>query len=365
MRIVFVVNNYPPRVGGVEIHVAALAGRLAALGHDVSVHTLSESPAGERLEDGVRVTRWAELFTIGGLLGFPTPAAARGLAAAIRADRPDVVSVHTRFFPLTWLGTFLGRRLGVPVIHTEHGSDHVASPSPVIAWGSRVVDWTLGRWALRSAAAVVGVSEEVVAFVRRLAGVDAEVFHNAIEPPDSVAVAPRRHAVFVGRMVPGKGWEDFLTALRDQPDDVTAELLGDGPDLPELRARAAAMGWGDRLVVRGRVPLTEVYAALAGSVLVNPTRLSEGFQTTLLEALASGGRVVTYPVPGAERLAAEGAPVRIVPRDAAELGRALTESLDADVRWAPEAVESWTWPRRAEEYVALAERTVASGARPR
>ena len=53
-HIAFVVNNYPPRVGGVEKHVGALAARLVGLGHRVTVFTLSDEP-GVSVEDGVRV----------------------------------------------------------------------------------------------------------------------------------------------------------------------------------------------------------------------------------------------------------------------------------------------------------------------
>lgn len=357
MRIAFVVNNYPPRVGGVENHVAALARQLVAQGHDVVVHTLSQAPGPVSIEHGVRVRRWHEWFQVGGLLGFPTPGAACGIARALRAERPDLISVHTRFFPLTWLGAALGRVRGVPVLHTEHGSDHVASPSPMIRWGSRVVDLTLGRWSLRAAARVVGVSDEVVAFVKRLSGVDADVFHNAIEPPVDTdpAAGTRRHLVFVGRIVPGKGWEDFLDVVAALPADVTAEVVGDGPDFEELTDRVRSLGLDARVTVRGRVPLVQVFEALRGAVLVNPTRLSEGFQTTLIEALAVGARVVTYPVPGAGRLTVEDAPIVTTAREVPALVAAVAASLDHPAApWPAAAVEGWTWPARAGEYAALA-----------
>ncbi len=364
MRVAFVVNNYPPRVGGLENHVAALARRLAENGHDVVVHTLSETNHGASIEHGVRVVRWPELFQIGGLLGFPTPRAARAIVRAVRADA-DAISVHTRFFPLTWLGVFAaGRR--IPVVHTEHGSDHVASPSRMIRWGSRLVDVTLGRWSLRRAGQVVGVSDEVVAFVARLAGVRARVFFNAIEMPVVTAgeIEPRRHLVFVGRMVPGKGWEDFLDAVRAQDADVTGEVLGDGSDLPAVHARVAELGLEQRVGVRGRVPPSDVFAALAGAILVNPTRLSEGFQTTLLEALAVGARVVTYPVPGVDVLTADGAPLHVVDADPSALAAGVRQALvDAAEAWPRERVAAWTWPVRAREYEKLLAAVTGGGLR--
>lgn len=358
MRLVFVVNNYPPRVGGLESHVSHLARHLAEQGVEVEVHTLTDGAPGRSVEDGITVHRWREAFQIGGLLGFPTPAAALGIARAL--EGADLVSVHTRFFPLTWLGTAAARHWRIPVIHTEHGSGFVATSSPVMFLGSRAVDLTFGRWSLRHASAVVGVSEDVVAFVRRLAGVEATVFYNAIEPPVvRSAAAPRRHAVFVGRVVPGKGWQDFLAAVAAAGPDVTAEVMGEGSDLAELRRRVDALGLTERVAVRGRVPLAAVYDALEEAVLVNPTRLAEGFQTTLLEALAVGARIVTYPVPGADTLVAQGAAVTVVPRDVDALAAGLREALaEPSPAWDADQLAPWTWPVRTSEFLELSRRLV-------
>lgn len=355
VRITFVVNNYPPRVGGVENHVASLARHLTEQGHEVVVQTLTRGATGCSDESGIRVYRWGELFTIGGLLGFPTPAAAWGIWRDVRESR-STVSVHTRFFPLTWLGAAAARSAHLPLILTEHGSDHVASPSHVIRWGSRIVDITLGRWSLRAADAVVGVSDDVVSFVRRLSGVGAQVFYNAIEAPNiPVEGSPRRHLVFVGRIVPGKGWEDFLEVVLAQEPSVTAEILGDGSDMERLQRRVMEIGLGSRVGLRGRVPLDDVFRSLAGAVLVNPTQLSEGFQTTLLEAVAVGGRVVTYPVPGAELLRSEGAPVRVARRAKSDLAEEVRRELDDPGRpWTAGQLAAWTWPVRAREYAGLA-----------
>ena len=359
-RVAIAVTNYPPLVGGLESHVSSLARSLAGLGHDVRVLTVS-GPPGEAVEDGVHVRRWPAWFMVGGLWRVPSPRSGASIWRALTSD-VDVISVHTRFFPLTWLAVAAGRWAGVPVIHTEHGSGFVASPDPVIRAVSRMVDLTAGRLALRGATRVVGVSREVVSFVWRLARVRAEVFHNAIEPPPvpGVAPSPRRVVAFVGRIVPGKGWEDFLSALSRQDAAVMGQVLGVGSDLDALRARVEQLGLSDRVAVRGRVPLAEVYEVLAGGILVNPTRLAEGFQTTLLEALAVGARVVTYPVPGAQLLVEDGAPVTVTAATVDELAAALRRELEEPrPAWPAEKVASWTWPGRGREFSALLNRTVA------
>ena len=358
MRIAFVVNNYPPRTGGVELHVRSLARELVRQGHDALVVTLGERP-GWSDDEGVRVLALPEHFRVADILGFPGPGTRPRLTRLLRDERIDVVSVHTRFFPMSFVGWRAARAAGIPVIHTEHGSDHVASESAAIRLASRAVDFTLGRAVLRGANRVLGVSESVTAFVRRLAGVEADVFYNAIDPtPAGAAPAADRpdRLVFVGRLVPGKGWREFLAAVRAvraEGRPVTAEVVGDGPDRQELEAAILELGLADAVAVRGRVSQAEVREALRGATLVNPTTLSEGFQTTLLEALAEAGRVVTYPVPGAEVLQSRGAPVAIASgRDGAALEDALRTMLDEPGAPVPPGfIDAWTWPARAEQFV--------------
>lgn len=364
LRIAFVVNNYPPRVGGVELHVRNLARRLTAQGHRVLVVTLADAP-GRIDEDGIEVVRLPEHLRVADILGFPSFGTTRRLAALLRAERIDVVSVHTRFFPMSWVGLRAARRSGVPVLHTEHGSDHVASPSFVIRVASRVVDFTVGRAVLRGASQVLGVSEDVVSFVRRLSGRDdARVFYNAIDAaPEGLDRTPRVHLVFVGRLVPGKGGEDFVDALALLASDgvaFSAEILGDGARRADLESAVERAGLTDRVVLRGRVSLDEVSRSLAGAVLVNPSTLAEGFQTTILEALEAGGAVVSYDLPGVRTLRDQGFPVELVESKTADaLAAAIRHRLETP--WPVLPMERWLWTARAEEYAGIAAEAIGRG----
>lgn len=374
MKVAFIVNNYPPRTGGVELHVQALAGEIVHRGHEAVVVTLGSEP-GWRQDRGVAVLTLPERMRIADILGFPKLGTRARLTRLLREQKIDIVSTHTRFFPMSYVGWRAAKAAGSIHVHTEHGSDHVASDSFIIRFASRMVDWSLGRAVLRGASRVLGVSEDVVDFVQRLAGVHAEVFYNAIEPvslsDDSASVVVDRpaHLVFVGRLVAGKGWADYLetiSILRGQGIGVTGEILGDGADLARVHDRVEMLGLGDTVAVRGRVDPAEVRGSLRGATLVNPTRLSEGFQTTLLEAIAEQGRVVTYPVPGALTLQSQGAPVRISAATnpsalAAEISGVLA---DPPPPAAPATLDQWTWPTRADQYLAMCaaelERSTAS-----
>lgn len=363
MRIAFVVNNYPPKVGGVESHVHSLARNLRDLGHEILVVTLSDH-AGDATEDGIEVVRLREHLRVGEVLGFPSPGTTRRLVRMLSARGVEAVSVHTRFFPMTWIGVRAARRAGAALVHTEHGSGHVVSDSPLIALASRMVDATLGRWALRRADTALGVSEAVVAFVRRLSGRQAQVFYNAIEPTDRLedGDAPPRvdHLVFVGRLVPGKGAELFVDAVADlaaTAPHATAAILGDGPERDAIAARIRGAGQQGRIVLRGRVSAAEVRKELRGAILVNPTTLAEGFQTTLLEALDVEGRVATFPVPGAQLLREQGHAVEIAAEPTAEALVDAVRRARAD-HGAPVRLQGWYWQDRAREYAEVVARAV-------
>ena len=179
MKIAMIVNSYPPRLGGLESHIENLAHGLAEQGHRVWVLTISDSP-GRRTDDGVRVLTGRSHLPIAEVISCPSPGARRAITGFLRAQAIDVVSTHTRFFPMSLVGLRAAHAAGVPVIHTEHGSGFVATPSPVIALGSRAVDLTAGRYVLRRAERVLAVSPQAAAFVKRLGGVDADVFYNEI-----------------------------------------------------------------------------------------------------------------------------------------------------------------------------------------
>lgn len=368
-HIAIVVNNYPPRVGGLEKHVSALADQLLALGHRVTVFTVSGEP-GVGIESGVRVHRLPRRFPIADVISFPPLGTTRRLTSALRDQGVTVVSTHTRFFPLTWIGTRAARRAGVPSVHTEHGSDYVRSASRVIELASRLVDLTFGRNALRRSTQVLAVSKDAASFVKRLSGRDSKLFHNAIDlaewnvPASARPTRPSR-LVFVGRLVPGKGWDTFLAVcatLRGTLRElgVTAHVLGGGPDLERCRQQVDALGLADLVQVHGPADSSRVRDLLTGGVLVNASVLAEGFGITLLEATAVGAQIVSYPVPAADALLEHDAPVWLVESPSIDdLAAQVTNALEhPKPAVTPEALDAWSWEARAREYTDLVDDVV-------
>lgn len=361
-HIAFVVNNYLPSVGGVEFHVAALANQLASLGARVTVFCLDNDTPSE-LETNPRIVRFKCSPAVGGVLAWPWPGTSRKIRRMLADTSVTAISTHTRFFPMSLIGVRIAKRLGVPGIHTEHGSAAVKGVSPAVALASNLVDGTMGRLVLRGASRVLCISEGAREFVRDLAGVNGEVFHNAIDTAAFTGAgddspARRTRLVYVGRIVPGKGWDLALATaeqLASDHPDMELHIVGDGIDRAALAARAGASPLADRVVIHGQQPPARIAELLRGSVFLNPTTLSEGFQTTLLEAVAAGAAVVSTPVGAARYLLEAGADVRLAEAsDAGAWADNVRAALDSPAAPpAPELVDSFDWKRRAAEYLAV------------
>lgn len=354
LRVLFVTHNIPKHPGDAAgSFVLRLAVALRASGHQVDVI----APGGDGLADrevleGVPIARvryappgrmtlahsgtmaeavrgsWAGRAALLGLLHALRRAARGHLVAAAAAGAPvDVLHAHW-WFPSGLALWGLPRRAEVPLVITMHGSD------VRLAQGVRFVH-PLMRSVLRQAAARTTVSAWLRDAVQSMAPdlpvsvapmpVDVQAF------PPADPGQPRSGILFVGRLNTQKGPADLLEALTRKPlAHATLALAGDGPDGARLRARADALGLGDRIRWLGMLPpraLADCYRRAA--VVAMPSR-GEGLGLVAVEAQLSGTPVVAYAdggLPDVVRPADGG--VLVPPGDIDALAEALGHVLDA------------------------------------
>lgn len=126
-------------------------------------------------------------------------------------------------------------------------------------------------------------------------GVDLERF----APGDPIAArralglpVAGRIVIGVGRLIPAKGFDVAVRAVRQLPDTVLV-LVGDGPE----RSKLKALG-GDQVRLLGTLSPDEVAMAYqASDAFVLPSH-REGWPNVVTEALASGLPVIATPVGG-------------------------------------------------------------------
>jgi glycosyltransferase involved in cell wall biosynthesis len=240
-------------------------------------------------------------------------------------------------YPDGFGGVVLARMLGVPAVVKLHGSDinHIARmPGP-----RRQLRWALPRAArvvavsrgLADEVAALGVPRERIALV--LNGVDRELFHPTDRAAARAALGlPVDAAIvlYVGALKASKGVLDLIAAfetLAVRRPDAHLVVVGDG----ELRARDDELaGRVPRLHVLGSRPLAEVPRLMAACDVLALASWNEGTPNVVLEALASGRRVVATAVGGVPDLLPDRVLGDLVPpRDPAALAAALERALAA------------------------------------
>lgn len=255
------------------------------------------------------------------------PLYAASIAPALHHYKGKVdVVLGSWAYPDGFAAVIAGKLLGVPSVVKLHGSDiNVIAKLP----GPR----RLSAWALPQAAKVVAVSralgDEVVALgVPRanveivMNGVDAELF----KPRDRAAA--RRElglahlgdgplALYVGNLKPEKGVVDLLAAWAKVRKGTLA-VVGGGP----------VAVTGERTLAVGPLPHDRVTTWMAACDVLVLASHAEGTPNVVLEALASGRRVVATTVGGIPDLITSTALGELVtPRDPDALAVALERAL--------------------------------------
>lgn len=366
-HLLVVTTNLHQNAGGVQEHLKALLPRLVERGLRTTAIYLGD-PEPPQLVDGVQVLALQRHLDVREVLGVPHPGDWGRIERLVRdgdlLGGPPVTAIatHTRFFPMSYLGVRLGRRLNIPTLHTEHGGGSVITASAPYRATSLAVDLTMGRAVLRGADRVLAVSERSAAFVERLSGVSAHVLNNGVDlaswerPRGMRAPAGPRALVFVGRLVPEKGWRTFLDvveAARRAGHNGTAHVFGAGPDEEAAQREVTTRGIAD-VVFHGHATAAQMAPALSGAVFVNPTLAAEGFQLTLVEAAAAGASVASYAVGGVDELGHAGCvDLTSVPQgDEAGLTQSVLALLASPP---PEVVHDdlarWDWDHVADAYL--------------
>jgi glycosyltransferase involved in cell wall biosynthesis len=296
MRVLVVTHYFPEHKSGIVVVAEELARRLAARGADVEWMASVVGPgAGPKGVRRLPVRAWNVTER---RLGFPYPLwGPLSLGRLARAvGRADVVHLHDGLYMGNVAAYLLARRLGKPVVATQH-IGAIPYSSPLLRGLLGAANRTLARLVLAGADRCVFISPSVQDYFTNLCrfarpplylpnGVDAEVFHpvgdeerRALRARLGLA-ADRRVLLFVGRFVEKKGLRLLHELARSLPEFQWV-FVGWGPEDP---AR-----WGlPQVRCVGPLPQRDIAAWYrAGDLLVLPS-VGEGFPLVVQEAMACG-----------------------------------------------------------------------------
>lgn len=261
------------------------------------------------------------------------------LARHVRRFAPDVVHLHSSKAGLVGRLVMRGRR---PTVFQPHAWSFEADPG-LLGWGALQWERVSARWA--DAILCVSEAERERGERARIRGpfrvipngVDLDAFRQA-GPADREAARRRLRlpdnplVVCVGRLHRQKGQDLLLAAwpaVRERIPKARLTLVGEGPERPQLEARAVE---GVRLVGE-RGDVAEWLAA--ADVVAAPSRW-EGMSLTVLEAMARGRSVVAFGVAGMRETVGENAGAVVPPGDLRALSDALALRLADPTRAAAE-----------------------------
>ena len=229
-RTLVVTNDFPPRVGGIQRTLGALAGELPP----ERVAVLAPSWDGAEAFDAnasYRVFRQPERFL------WPTPAVGRRVEAAVRASGAEVV-LFGATYPLALLGPRLARK-GTPYLAAAHGFEYWLSIAP----GTHAL---VRRATARAARVPVMCSEFIARTVRTAVpravpvsvlypGADLQAFRPDLPTAnlrERLERGDRPLVVCVSRLVARKGQDVLILGMarvRRQVPDATLVIVGGGP----------------------------------------------------------------------------------------------------------------------------------------
>jgi glycosyltransferase involved in cell wall biosynthesis len=272
----------PPSYGGTEAVVDRLARGLVAAGHDVLLFAPGDSTCPVPTVPNASKARPDEI-------GVTTVELAHVILGHDRLSGCDIVHDHTL------AGPAVGRRRGTPpIVTTSHG--------PFTPEVSRVYQ----SFARRVPIIAISHAQAVQA---SLQGVHvARVIHHGLDP-DEVTAGPGDggYLLFLGRMHPDKGVDAAVRVARAAgvPLRIAAKMR-----------EPAEREWFDVCVKPllsadvtyvGEATHAEALTLLQGALaLVNPIRWAEPFGLVMVEALAAGTPVLTFPIGAAPEIVEHG-----------------------------------------------------------
>jgi glycosyltransferase involved in cell wall biosynthesis len=252
------------------------------------------------------------------------------LGREMRDFSPDWVYIDEEPYNLaTWQALYHARRCGAKALFFSWQNIERRYPPP-FSWGE--------RWVLRRADfAVMGTQSAADVWrakgyagpyvVQPQFGTDTSLFAPSPRPSRPFTIG------YIGRMVEEKGLFVLFDALAALEGDWRLRMVGGGPLISALQARAAASGIADRIAWVSQVPSSQVaaqYAYLDALALPSLTRPNwkEQFGRVLVEAMACA-----VPVVGSDSGAIPGVigdAGLVVPEGDAEALRQALQRLQAD-----------------------------------
>ena len=303
MKIAIFSESYEPVVNGVTVSILALTSELKKLGHETYVFAPGFPGHKDVANRTIRFPSIRTVFARDYPLAVPYMP---GLTEKVRQLKLDVIHTQTPFM-LGWLGLRLGKRLGIPVVSTNHTlyTEYVhyfpLAPKSV----SRAFIVGMLRRYYNRCAHVITPSEPVAEILRGY-GVTVPITvvptGLSIDTARDDAARKRirkelgipenaRVMLYVGRIAREKYLDLLLEAfdrLAPKYPDIWLMIAGGGPYEAQCRENASRLKSSNRIVFTGAVPREKVAKYYSAGDLFSYPSPTETQGMVVCEALGAG-----------------------------------------------------------------------------
>jgi 1,2-diacylglycerol 3-alpha-glucosyltransferase len=345
MRIALMTDIYKPSTDGITHHVAMLKQCLETWGESVWVFVPSSKEYEDDEPNVVRIPG-IPLADTGYHLSLTLPKRARSLLRQM-----DILHVHNPFISGSF-GLYAANRYHKPLVYTNHTRyDFYVKqylkllPEPISDTALQTFFHTFSQ----GCDALVAPSESMAELMRTWNtqgkivvipnGVDIEPFVNPprrvtraeLGLPDNAVIA-----LYVGRMSGEKSIDRLLHLFRyvsDEYDLVYLVLVGDGPELDELRQLADDLGISQRVRFTGGVAYEHVPEYMAAGDFFVSASFTEVHPLTFIEAAAANLPALGFRSPGVADIVRDGETGLLAENNDLSFGlRFLRLAQDAELR---------------------------------
>ena len=305
MKILRVVHRlYPPKVGGLSFYAHLISAEQARVGHRVVALTSREgSYPKHEIRDGYEIFRFQAL-------GWPLDnPITLGILEQLLGNRDcDIVNAHSHLMFTTNLAALKRKLSDVPLVITNHGFR--VERGSVENRAQDLYLRSVGRWVLTAADYVISFthSERNKVISAGVSPAKALVIPNGVDTglfrPEPCEPIPGS-VVWTGRFVAEKGLPYLLKAARLVVDEIPESkfiIVGYGGELPRLLDLRQQLRLEDHVAFPGPMSQQEIVTLLNRCTVLALPSLSEGFPSSVLEAMACAKPVVVTSGIGLEEI---------------------------------------------------------------
>jgi len=322
MKVGIFVELYRPHLSGVVVAVETLVEQLRLSGHQVFL--FAPYVPGYKDNQDFPVIRVPSFYFWGQRFAFPW--ASQKIIDLTRELHLDLIHIQGPY-PTGFLGIWLARKLGLPVVMTFH--THILLylkiwtkfwNLPLSLFFQILALWAI-RWTGRRCQLIIAPSHFIKNVLQGY-GVRTriEVLPSGVRLPESLPDRDQARSqlglsengqilVYSGRIAKEKNLRMLIEAFKQvlaKRDDVTLVLLGDGPFRPKLEQIIRRNSLRDKVILTGLIPHNQVWSYLAAANIFVFPSITETQGVSVSEAMSVGLPVVVTNQGGAAELVDDG-----------------------------------------------------------